>query len=57
MAGFKIGHAFDENDIHITCPWHGYEFHLKDGVNVSDKRIKLKKFDVIERSDGIFLSV
>lgn len=55
--GRLIGHAYDENDIHIICPWHGYEFHLKDGVNVSDPKIRLKKFTVTERDGGVFLSI
>jgi nitrite reductase/ring-hydroxylating ferredoxin subunit len=55
--GRFIGHAYDENDIHIVCPWHGYEFHLKDGVNVSDPKVRLKKFNVTERDGGIFLTV
>jgi nitrite reductase/ring-hydroxylating ferredoxin subunit len=55
--GRFIGHAYDKDDIHIICPWHGYEFHLKDGVNVSDSKIKLKKFNVVERADGVFLSI
>jgi len=55
--GNFIGQTFDENDIHIVCPWHGYEFHLSDGVNVSDKRLRLKKFKVVERDGGIYVAV
>ena len=37
--GHFVGQGFDENDMHIVCPWHGYEFHLSDGVNVSDQAV------------------
>ena len=26
--GGYLGQTFDKNDMHIVCPWHGYEFHL-----------------------------
>jgi nitrite reductase/ring-hydroxylating ferredoxin subunit len=55
--GRFIGHDYDENDIHIVCPWHGYEFHLSDGVNVSDKRLRLKKFKVVERDGGVYVAL
>jgi nitrite reductase/ring-hydroxylating ferredoxin subunit len=45
------------SDIHIVCPWHGYEFHSSDGVNVSDKRLRLKKFKVVERDGGVYVAV
>lgn len=56
-GGLYLGQAFDEADIHIVCPWHGYEFHLEDGSNVCDSRLKLKKFEVIERDGAVYVCV
>jgi nitrite reductase/ring-hydroxylating ferredoxin subunit len=39
----------------IVCPWHGYEFELKTGECVGDRRLRLKKFDVVRRGDDIFV--
>jgi nitrite reductase/ring-hydroxylating ferredoxin subunit len=55
--GYFKGQEFDENDPHIVCPWHGYEFHLSDGTHVVDKRLRLKKYDVIERDGEVYVSV
>jgi nitrite reductase (NADH) small subunit len=55
--GEFLGQGFDESDIHIVCPWHGYEFHLSDGVNVSDRRLRLKKFAVREAADGVYVAI
>ena len=55
--GRFIGQGYDENDIHIVCPWHGYEFHLSDGVNVSDPRLRLKKLEIVERDGGVYVAV
>jgi len=55
--GFFNGQTYDHDDIHIVCPWHGYEFHLATGVNVCDKNIALKKYEVIEREGEVYVSV
>ncbi|RUT34678.1 Rieske (2Fe-2S) protein [Arsenicitalea aurantiaca] len=54
--GLFHGQKFDEDDIHIVCPWHGYEFHLSDGTNVCDPKLRLRKFDVIERDGNVYVS-
>jgi nitrite reductase/ring-hydroxylating ferredoxin subunit len=51
------GQSFDQDDIHIVCPWHGYEFHLATGENVCDKRLRLKKYEVVEHGGEIFVAV
>src|SRR5690606_105731 len=55
--GLFLGQTFDEEDVHIVCPWHGYEFHLSDGTNVCDRRLKLEKFDVVQRDGEIYVCV
>ena len=53
--GLYVGQDFDKSDMRIVCPWHGYEFHLADGVNVCDARLKLKKYEVIERDGRMYV--
>jgi nitrite reductase (NADH) small subunit len=55
--GQFVGQVYDESDMHIVCPWHGYEFHLSDGVNVSDRRLRLKKFPVREHDGAVFIAI
>ena len=49
------GQTFDENEMHFVCPWHGYEYDLKTGVCVGDRRLKLKSYEVVQRGDDIFV--
>lgn len=49
------GQRFDESEMHIICPWHGYEFKLEDGVCVGDMRLRLQKFTVVARGGGIYV--
>ena len=55
--GIHLGKSFDENDMHIVCPWHGWEFHLSDGTHVIDRRQRLRKFAVTEKQDEIYVKV
>ena len=43
------------DEVHFVCPWHGYEFELKTGECVGDRRLRLKKFEVVRRGDDIFV--
>lgn len=49
------GMTFDESEPHIVCPWHGFEYDLKTGIHVGDKRFRLKPYEVVERDDGIYV--
>lgn len=49
------GQRFNESEMHIVCPWHSYEFRLDTGVCASDPKLRLKKFDVIEREGGLYV--
>ena len=48
------GQTFSD-EMHFACPWHGYEYDLKTGECVGDRRLKLRKFDVVRRGDDIFV--
>jgi nitrite reductase (NADH) small subunit len=55
--GRFLGQTFDENDVHIVCPWHGYEFHLTSGIHVVDSKVKLQKYPVTEREGNIYVTI
>jgi len=55
--GIFLGQSFDEADMHIVCPWHGYEYHLADGTHVANPRVRLQKFNVVERNGEIYVAV
>jgi nitrite reductase (NADH) small subunit len=55
--GAHLGQTFDEDDLHIVCPWHGWEFHLTDGTHVVDPRHRLAKYPVTERHGRVYVTV
>lgn len=52
-----VGRSFDEGEMHIVCPWHGYEFKLATGECVGDRRKRLQRFPVTEREGGVYVTI
>ena len=49
------GLYFSDTELHFVCPWHGYEYDLKTGECVSDRKLKLRKYEVIEKGDEVYV--
>ena len=43
------------NDMNFVCPWHGYEYDMKTGCHVKDKRVKLRKYDVVTKGNDVYV--
>jgi nitrite reductase (NADH) small subunit len=52
-----LGQRFDEGEMHIVCPWHGYEYKLETGECATDKRVRLQRFAVTEREGGVYVAI
>jgi nitrite reductase/ring-hydroxylating ferredoxin subunit len=48
------GQTFSD-EVHFACPWHGYEYDLKTGECIGDRRLKLRKFEVVRRGDDVYV--
>lgn len=51
------GMRFNHDELHIVCPWHGWEYDLETGEMVADRKFKLRRFEVVEREDEIYVLV
>jgi nitrite reductase/ring-hydroxylating ferredoxin subunit len=52
-----VGQKFSDSQVNFVCPWHGYEYDLKTGECAADRRLRLKKYNVVRRGDDIFVNV
>ena len=50
-ANRSLGDFFSETDLHIVCPWHGYEYNVATGEHPGNPRIRLRSYEVDE-SEG-----
>lgn len=46
----------DEGEI-LSCPWHGWEYHLRTGQCLSRTDLKLPSFPVEERDGDVVVSL
>ena len=49
------GLYFSDSEMHFVCPWHGYEYDMKTGECVSDRKLKLRKYKVVEKGDEVYV--
>ncbi len=52
-----FGQRFDEGEMHIVCPWHGWEYKLENGECATDRRIRLQKFAVTEKDGALYIAL
>jgi nitrite reductase/ring-hydroxylating ferredoxin subunit len=49
------GLYFSEKDMNFVCPWHGMEYDMKTGECISNRKMKLKKYQVLEKGDEVYV--
>ncbi len=49
------GMRFNHDELHIVCPWHGWEYDITSGEMVADRNFRLRKYDVDIRGEEIYV--
>ena len=50
-----LGERFSDTETHLVCPWHGYEYDLATGECAADRRLRLRRYEVVEKGDEIYV--
>lgn len=50
-----VGERFSKEELHLICPWHGWEYDIDTGECVADRRLRLKKYQVIVKGGGVYV--
>ena len=53
----STGYAFDESEMRIVCPWHGYEFSIDTGSHPAKSSIRLRRVDVEESGGDVYVTL
>ena len=53
----STGYAFDESEMRIVCPWHGYEFSIETGSHPAKPSIRLKPVAVDEEGGDVYVTL
>jgi nitrite reductase (NADH) small subunit len=46
---------FSDQEIHLVCPWHGWEYDISTGECAVARHISLKSYEVVERGDEVYV--
>jgi len=55
--GSLRGERFAQDDLHIVCPWHGWEYDLATGRCHADRRFGLRPYPVHVRDGQVYVVV
>jgi nitrite reductase (NADH) small subunit len=50
-----LGERFSTREIHLVCPWHGFEYDIETGECAADRRLRLRRYEVIERDGAVYV--
>jgi nitrite reductase (NADH) small subunit len=50
-----VRERFNDDELHLVCPWHGWEYDLATGECAANRRFRLRSFPVVERDGAAYL--
>lgn len=53
--GVTLGQVFDDDDLHVVCPWHGFEYSIESGRHAGTGSPRLRSFPVTERGGVVYV--
>jgi nitrite reductase/ring-hydroxylating ferredoxin subunit len=51
----SCGLSFSSTERHFVCPWHGYEYDIRTGEFVGDRRRKLRSYRVVRKGENVYV--
>lgn len=46
---------YSDEVMHIVCPWHGMEFDVATGRSWSDRRLRLRRYEIVEKDGEVYV--
>ena len=46
---------FSTTEIHLVCPWHGWEYDIETGECAAFRRIRLHRYEAVQRGDEVYV--
>jgi nitrite reductase (NADH) small subunit len=51
------GMMFSKSNMHVVCPWHGYEFDIRTGVHPGNSGARLRKITIAVSGDDVIIGL
>lgn len=46
---------FSTSEIHLVCPWHGWEYDIETGECAANRRIRLRRYEAVRRGEDVYV--
>jgi nitrite reductase (NADH) small subunit len=54
-TGAHVRDRFSTTEIHLVCPWHGWEYDIETGECAANRRIRLRRYEAVQRGDDVYV--
>jgi nitrite reductase/ring-hydroxylating ferredoxin subunit len=51
----QLYERFSTKEIHLVCPWHGWEYDIATGECAADRRIRLRRYEAVQRGEDVYV--
>jgi len=51
----QVRERFSTTEIHIVCPWHGWEYDIETGECAAFRKIRLRRYEAIQRGEDVYV--
>jgi nitrite reductase (NADH) small subunit len=51
-----VAERFSRTRFTLSCPWHGWSYDALTGVNVCDRRYRLRRLEVSSRGGNVYVT-
>lgn len=53
--GSWVSDEFSTDEVHLVCPWHGWEYDLETGAFAGNCDLRLRRYDVVQRGADVYV--
>jgi len=53
--GAHLRDRFSTTEIHLVCPWHGWEYDIETGECAANRRWKLRRYEAVKRGEDVYV--
>jgi nitrite reductase/ring-hydroxylating ferredoxin subunit len=46
---------YSDDELHIVCPWHGYEYNVRTGRNSGHPNLRLRQVETVVRDGSVYV--
>jgi len=52
-TGAQLYERFSTSEIHLVCPWHGWEYDIETGECAANRRMRLRRYEAVQRGEDV----